>query len=270
MFTDCFQWIKSLCMAGYVGFIHLAGAHVLLAQPTFTPLGVFGGLRSEGTHLSADGSIVVGTVFVPAPLNRDHIFRWTSTESLVRPGNFRGSAALSADGSTVAGTIFAPPTQAFRWPVDGDTQLLGGLPGEPTGSDGFDLSADGSVVVGVAATSLGDQAFRWTEANGMVGLGDLPGGRTESVAFEVSADGSVVVGYGYATDARRQATRWTADTGMVGLGLFPGGDESVARRVSANGSVVVGFSNFPSSPGAMDGPVRSVSLDSSRRHGGSG
>ncbi|MEX2139781.1 MAG: hypothetical protein WD894_11005 [Pirellulales bacterium] len=223
----------------------------LYAQITFTPLGVFGGLRSEATDVSADGFVVVGTVFAPPPINRDHIFRWTSTDSVVRPGNFRDKPIVSANGSTIAGTIFVPPTQAFRWPVDGDIQVLGGLPGEPTGSDGFDISADGSVVVGRATTSLGDEAFRWTQATGMVGLGDLPGGRKSSIAFGVSADGAVVVGEAYGSDDRPQAFRWT-EAGMDGLGRLPGGVRSSARRVSADGVVVVGINSYTPSPGPMD------------------
>src|SRR4051812_29188909 len=59
----------------------------------------------------------------------------------------------------------------------------------------YDVSADGTVVVGEAGTTnYGNEAFRWTAANGMVGLGDLPGATFYSVAFGVSADGSVVTG----------------------------------------------------------------------------
>jgi probable HAF family extracellular repeat protein len=225
----------------------LLNAAPLHAQATFMPLGVFEGLRSEATDVSADGSVVVGTVFAPAPILRDHVFVWTSTDSVVRTGNFRGSPAISGDGSTVAGSIFAPPTQAFRFRVEGDVQLLGGLPGEPTGSDGFDVSADGSAVVGVANTTSGDEAFRWTEATGMVGLGDLPGGQSRSIAFGVSADGAVVVGEGYGADDRPEAFRWT-EAGMIALGRLPGGVSSRARSVSGDGAVVVGISNYPSSP----------------------
>jgi probable HAF family extracellular repeat protein len=75
------------------------------------------------------------------------------------------------------------------------------------------VSADGSVVVGVAWNDAGDRrAFRWTEASGMQDLGTLGGG--ESAALGVSADGSVVVGW-----ALNAAFRWTAAGGMEDLNL---------------------------------------------------
>jgi probable HAF family extracellular repeat protein len=69
---------------------------------------------------------------------------------------------------------------------------LGTLPGGDQ-SAAYDVSTDGSVVVGVAANAAGqDRAFRWTAAGGMQDLGTLGG--NWSVARGVSADGSVVVG----------------------------------------------------------------------------
>src|SRR5262245_25705618 len=53
-------------------------------------------------------------------------------------------------------------------------------------SSALDVSADGSVVVGVSDFGSGPEAFRWTEAGGMVGLGDLPGGDFWSLAWGVS------------------------------------------------------------------------------------
>jgi probable HAF family extracellular repeat protein len=71
-------------------------------------------------------------------------------------------------------------------------QDLGTLGGSTSWALG--VSADGSVVVGWAASNLVDQypAFRWTAAGGMQNLGMLGGNR--SWADGVSADGSVVVG----------------------------------------------------------------------------
>ena len=72
---------------------------------------------------------------------------------------------------------------------------LGDLAGGELRSGAYGVSADGSVVVGLAAhRASGFEAFRWTSGGGMVGLGDLPGGSFSSDADGVSADGSVVVG----------------------------------------------------------------------------
>lgn len=115
---------------------------------------------------------------------------------------------------------------------------LGDLSGGYFNSVAIDVSANGSVVVGVAESSSGSEAFRWTGAGGMVGLGDLPGGSFYSFASGVSADGSVVVGESQSASGR-EAFRWTGS--MVGLGdLSGGGFFSRASGVSADGSVVVG------------------------------
>jgi probable HAF family extracellular repeat protein len=113
-----------------------------------------------------------------------------------------------------------------------DLGTLGGRRGEAYG-----VSADGSVVVGWAETSLySPHAFRLT-ADGMDDLGTLPGGDW-SYAYGVSANGAVVVGMAYQSGYRR-AFRWTAADGMHALGTL-GGNESWAYGVSANGAVVVG------------------------------
>jgi probable HAF family extracellular repeat protein len=113
---------------------------------------------------------------------------------------------------------------------------LGTLGGDR--SVAWGVSADGSVVVGVAWNAAGQRrAFRWTAARGMQDLGTLGG--SVSVAAGVSADGSVVVGWAYNAAGDERAFRWTAAGGMQNLGTL-GGDFSTAWGVSADGSVVVG------------------------------
>jgi len=116
----------------------------------------------------------------------------------------------------------------------------------PSGSNCIptDVSADGSVIVGVAINASGhEEAFRWTQSTGVVGIGTLPG-KLGSNAWGVSADGSTVVGSSYDTDGNSEAFRWTQETGMVGLGTLPGGDRSTAYGVSADGAIVVGQSRL--------------------------
>ena len=62
-------------------------------------------------------------------------------------------------------------------------------------TDGLDVSADGSVVVGVSCSWGTCQAFRWTHGDGLITLGYLPDHAQKSAAQGVSGDGSVVVGY---------------------------------------------------------------------------
>jgi probable HAF family extracellular repeat protein len=116
---------------------------------------------------------------------------------------------------------------------------LGTLRGRGTESYAFDVSANGSVVVGQWRNPAGQMhAFRWTETSGMQDLGTLGGGRSE--AYDVSADGSVVVGESRNFAGRQRAFRWTAENGMQDLGTL-GGEESEAYGVSADGRVVVGW-----------------------------
>ncbi len=169
-------------------------------------------------------------------------------------GLFSGGSSealgVSADGSTVVGratTGVGDTLHAFRWTTaTGSMEDLGTLSGDASfDSVAYDVSADGSFVVGYSDLSGGREAFRWSAAtNTMIGLGDLPGGTEFSTAFGVSADGSVVVGDGRSANGV-EAFRWTAARGggMIGLGDLPDGDfDSQAFDVSADGSVVVGQS----------------------------
>jgi probable HAF family extracellular repeat protein len=98
----------------------------------------------------------------------------------------------------------------------GGMQDLGTLGGDESGA--FGVSADGSVVVGVAENAAGQtRAFRWTAADGMQDLGTLGG--SESEAWGVSADGSVVVGWAENAAGIPRAFRWTAAGGMEDLNI---------------------------------------------------
>jgi probable HAF family extracellular repeat protein len=118
---------------------------------------------------------------------------------------------------------------------------LGSLPGGLDGV-GYDVSADGSTVVGYAHSAASSQeAFIWDESNGMreldgvltaIGL-DLTGW-TLNEAYGISDDGRVIVGWGTNPDNDREA--WIAvipepSTGLLlgfGLaGLAVGGRRSV-------------------------------------------
>jgi len=132
-----------------------------------------------------------------------------------------------------------------------------------TRSEAYDVSADGSVVVGVISTASGQDLFRWSASDVMVrsgryenpavsadgtvvvgsyltpmfsieafrwsrdgtfqGLGDLPGGQFISRAFDASTDGDVIVGSGNTGTGQFEAFRWTEATGMVSLASVPGG-----------------------------------------------
>jgi probable HAF family extracellular repeat protein len=111
---------------------------------------------------------------------------------------------------------------------------LGDLAGGGFSSFAYDVSADGSVVVGNGLSASRSEAFRWTHHDGMIGLGVLAGSAT-STAYATSADGAVVVG-----GSSDRAFRWTETGGMAALPLngYPYG--GAASGVSAGGSEVVG------------------------------
>ena len=224
---------------------------------TFTPLGTLAGDDlSRATGVSADGSVVVGisidTTYLD-PYNLGEAYRWTRDGGMVGLGKVPNYDDLSAaegvsdDGSVVVGysaCCNGVLYQAFRWTSEGGMVGLGNLPD----SHAYDVSADGSVVVGDSdAGEFQGEATLWTSDGSRVGLGYLTGFATVSVARGVSDDGSVVVGFS-SSFPDYEAFRWTSEDGMVGLGHLPGGSSSQALGVSADGSVIVGTGNSASSP----------------------
>jgi len=92
------------------------------------------GGHSVATDASADGSVIVGT-------DRDRVFRWTGTGGRIDllPPPWVGQAwGVSGDGSVVTGFY----NGAFRWSVASGLQGLG------DSAVAFDVSLDGSTVVG--------------------------------------------------------------------------------------------------------------------------
>ncbi|CUU02350.1 probable extracellular repeat, HAF family, partial [Armatimonadetes bacterium GBS] len=109
----------------------------------------------------------------------------------------------------------------------------------------FDVSADGSVVVGMAKNASGNwHASRWTQTGGMVDLGTLGG--VQSWARSVSADGEVVVGWAWNASNQLRAFRWTQAGGMEDLNLTyasqlsPGSYLEHADAISPDGRYILG------------------------------
>jgi uncharacterized membrane protein len=210
------------------------------AQATFTALGTFGATRATARDVSADGSVVVGTA-VDGATNTISVFRWTAEGSMLRPSSIE-DVAVSADGTTVVGGYpSANGNEAFRWTADGTFQGLGDLPGGAFNSAAFDVSANGSVVVGFGGIAFEGQntvqAFRWTEAGGMTPIVE-----PRTTAHATSANGSVVAG----TMGSQTVVGYVADTasGLTHSVFLPNAFNDVPQALSADGSVVVGFSEF--------------------------
>jgi probable HAF family extracellular repeat protein len=109
---------------------------------------------------------------------------------------------------------------------------LGDLPGGSFYSAAFDVSADGSIVVGES----NPRAFRW-EAGSMIPLDDISASVFPKIARGVSPNGGFIVGV-LDTGAAAEAFVWQGGV-TTGLGIPPGG-HSDARGVSDDGLIIVG------------------------------
>jgi len=159
--------------------------------------------------VSGDGKVAAGWVY---DAGKTLAVRWTD-RGMERLGDLSGGnggsnvMALSSDGSIAVGVSAAPRADevAFLWREGVGMRSLKSLsagpafPGQP-----YDMSADGSVVVGTADFGSGYVAFVWDAAHGMRPLNDILtsdygldlSGWTLRTAFGVSADGRTIVGEG--------------------------------------------------------------------------
>lgn len=134
------------------------------------PLGTAGHTWSEGSGVSADGSLVVGR-FVDPQANPEmpefsRPFRWTAASGFSMPWYEPARRVLdvcvSADGQVLAATqeVGFNLFQAVRWTA------VGGLETPVSGlswhSSAAALSADGSVLVGTLQGPGPHRAFRWS------------------------------------------------------------------------------------------------------------
>ncbi|MBI3462093.1 MAG: choice-of-anchor D domain-containing protein [Planctomycetes bacterium] len=163
-------------------------------------------------------------------------------------GIFSSTAnAVSADGSVVVGwSASSSGEEAFRW-VDDDSpagppgiQPLGDLAGGAFASYAYDVSADGSLVVGTSSVGTSStDGFVWYPDSGME---RVPLGYSGS-SFRptgVSNSGSIVVGTVTNLLNRPVATIWDTGWGIQGFDSLPTGN-SYATGVSADGRVVIGY-----------------------------
>ena len=200
-----------------------------------------GTYETSASAVSADGSVVVGQSLastVEGPL----AFRWTS-DGFERLTDARSLAtAVSADGGTIAGSTGAHgSTRAFRWTEAGELVELDLLDGAKS-ADAYDISGDGSVVVGRSLSSDNlATAVRWDETGAVESLGTLDGGN-RSTAYGISGDGKVIVGESSSATSGpwMEAFRWT-EAGMVELDKLNNSDRSQARAASHDGDVIVGW-----------------------------
>ena len=110
-------------------------------------------------------------------------------------------------------------------------------------SRAWDVSADGSVVVGTFWAPSGSfavppHAYRWTTGT-FQDLGTLNPNAQEAEAYAVSDDGTKVVGWARGLSGFQRPFVWTAASGMQELSNVPGSDAK-ATDISRDGSTIVG------------------------------
>jgi len=196
---------------------------------------------ANGTSdLTPDGRYVVGYAAGGGGYRLD---RKTGVMTLLpEPG--MGAVAVSDDGNVVLGDVPDPEgigsnvagiwTEATGW-FD-----LGALPnalGCPSRSDGYELSADGTVAVGLSWEGCSGRGYRWTEETGMVELESLANGNNR--ASVVSADGSLIGGFAQGSFSRTPAI-W--DGSAAGALLDPPTGDIVGevRGISDDGTILLG------------------------------
>jgi len=139
---------------------------------------------SVAQGISDDGTVVIGQRLSGMSWEG---FRWTESGGFHFIQSFN-PLGTSADGSVLVGRT---PNGAARWTASSGVTLLGTLGGSM--SEGFDISNNGSIIVGRSQDSSGqDRAYYWTAAKGMVNLGTLGG--DSSSANGISGDGRFIVG----------------------------------------------------------------------------
>ncbi|MDX2149082.1 MAG: GC-type dockerin domain-anchored protein [Planctomycetota bacterium] len=239
----------------FLALFSLAGGTAsTLARPAeFIPLPPIGGGAARATYalgVSPDGRFAAGA---SASDRGVEAVTWDLQSRTVRAlgflaptARFSEAYAVSNDGTTIVGRSLNPTQfEAFRVVGSGAMQGLGSLgsTADNTRSGAFDISGDGSRIIGFSRSpraGAGFEAFLFQAS--MLGLGDLAGGPFSSVARGVSADGAIIVGESSDATGNR-ATRWTQATGLVALPDLSGGAVgATAQAVSADGAVVVGRS----------------------------
>lgn len=235
------------------GAVGPAWIEVIQPFPELVPAGAEPGSVTSETQIcgsSVDGSVLVGSSWSVAVKGdgqqRNAAFRWTLEGGRFAIGDLAAMPTrpmvfpekVSGDGSVIAGSI-GPGVDApiFHWTEDSGLVDIGKLGAGSSLALG-DLSADGSVIVGTADSSM---AFRWTADTGIAALGVLPG-MERSSGLAVSADGGVVFGAS-GTDAGNVLFRWTAKTGIEALDWgceIPQGGRLAPGSVGHDGSTLVG------------------------------
>jgi hypothetical protein len=122
-------------------------------------------------NVSEHGRVVTGSTFDPVRFTNYRGFIWDRQEGFHYLGEGIAFTRLSDDGTTVAARIL-DSSLAFRWTRENGAIPLPTLPGWPR-VDPYDLTPDGSIIVGELRNESGSRAFVWDEQHGTQDLRQL-------------------------------------------------------------------------------------------------
>jgi uncharacterized membrane protein len=223
---------RSLTLAVPMIFTAIAGAQSV----TWAPIPAM----TSANDMSPDGRWIVGNSLSGFPARYDSV---TGTILTMPDGNF--ASAVSDDGTVIVGNMPFPGTgqeTAGIWREGQGWTALGGLNGEECGSlsSGYEVSADGSVVVGLGWNSCSGRGFIWTEATGMQSLDSLGNGNNR--ASVVSGDGTIIGGFAQGSFTRTPVV-W--DPSGAGELLDPPNGDAIGEvhGISDDGSILLGSWN---------------------------
>lgn len=200
---------------------------------------------ASANDMSPDGRYVVGGLLDGGTYLWDTVTDNMTT--LAPEGN--NAVAVSDDGKTVLGNMNNPDTPgtslgsvAAMWQESTQSwQSLGYLPNAlncPSKSSAYELSADGTVAVGLSWDGCDARAVRWTEATGLVEMESLANGSNRGSV--VSADGKLIGGFAQGSFSRTPAI-WDGITTDGQLLDPPDGDAlGEVHGMSDDGSILLG------------------------------
>lgn len=203
----------------------------------------------SANDMSPDGRYIVGEADQDGDGFADGTYRWdtlTDTMTILPPEGLT-AVGVSDDGTKIVGEMPDPNDPdpvlgvvAAMWTEGGGWESLSYLPNAlecPSRSDGYEISGDGNVVVGLSWDGCSGRGFRWTQATGMEELQPLAnGGNRASV---VSADGSVIGGFAQGTFSRTPAV-WDGTTAGVLLDPPNGDAQGEIHGMSDDGAILLG------------------------------
>ena len=189
--------------------------------------------------ITSDGSVVCGRGTGGA-----FYWRWRVDPAPVYVGGV-DAVGISDDGSVLVGCIIDPGTNAEvagRWTQATGWQNLGYLPNAqscPSRSNAYDVSGDGSTVVGLSWDGCSGRGFVWTQATGMLELQSLANGSNRASA--ISNDGSLIGGFAQGNFSRTPAL-W--DPANQNGYVYDPNFQGEVYNFNSDGSVVVGTNYF--------------------------